>query len=163
MFVFEKSYSLKPEYSLSGIYWGGALLLLGQKEEGMSFFQNLPEDKSGDHFKLGGVTLANAALGNILEAEAGIAKLKADMETDSMGSALNYLVLCHAMMGNQDAALDLIEEGIEHRLPMMPYLYPEPILKSLRSIPRFQELMKQIFGKTSTIVFSKRKYKKPFI
>ena len=126
---FEKSYSLKPEYSLSGIYWGGALLLMGRKEEGMKFFQNLPEDKSGDHFKLGGVTLANAALGNALEAEAGIAKLKADMETDSMGSALNYLVLCYAMMGNQDAALDLIEEGIEHRLPMMPYLYPEPILK----------------------------------
>jgi TolB-like protein/class 3 adenylate cyclase/AraC-like DNA-binding protein/lipoprotein NlpI len=158
---FEKSYSLKPEYSLSGIYWGGALLLMGRKEEGMKFFQNLPEDKSGDHFKLGGVTLANAALGNTLEAEAGIAKLKADMETDSMGSALNYLVLCYAMMGNQDAALDLIEEGIEHRLPMMPYLYPEPILKPLRSIPRFQELMKQIFGKSSTIVFSKRKYKKP--
>ncbi len=158
---FEKSYSLKPEYSLSGIYWGGALLLMGRKEEGMKFFQNLPEDELGDHFKLGGVTLANAALGNILEAEAGIAKLKADMETDSMGSALNYLVLCHAMLGNHDAALDLIEEGIGHRLPMMPYLYPEPILKPLRSIPRFQELMKQIFAKTSTIVFSKRKYKKP--
>lgn len=158
---FEKSFSLKPEYSLSGIYWGGALLLMGRKEEGMAFFQSLPEDKSGDLLKLGGVTLANAALGKTLEAETGIAKLKAALQTDSMGSALNFLVLCHTMMGNQDTALHLIEEGIGHRLPMMPFLYPEPILKPLRSIPRFQELMKQIFGKTSTIDFSKRKYKKP--
>ena len=158
---FEKSYSLKPEYSLSGIYWGGSLLLLGKKKEGMAFFQNIPKDGSGDLLKLGGVTLANAALGNMLEAEEGVAKLKAAMQTDSMGSALDFLILCHTMMDNKDAALDLIEEGIGHRLPMMPYLYPEPILKSLRSNPRFQELMKQIFGKTSTIDFSKRKYKKP--
>ncbi len=158
---FEKSYSLKPEYSLSGIYWGGALLLMGRKEEGRAFFQNLPEDEQGGLLKLGGVTLANAALGNILEAEAGITKLKAALQTDSMGSALDFLILCHTMMGNQEAALDLIEKGIGQRLPMMPYLYPEPMLKPLRSTPRFQELMQQIFGKRSSIDFSKRKYKKP--
>jgi len=134
---------------------------MGRKEEGRAFFQNLPEDEQGGLLKLGGVTLANAALGNILEAEAGITKLKAALQTDSMGSALDFLILCHTMMGNQEAALDLIEKGIGQRLPMMPYLYPEPMLKPLRSTPRFQELMQQIFGKRSSIDFSKRKYKKP--
>lgn len=157
---FEKSFSLKPDYILSGIYWGGALLLMGRKAEGMAFFQHLPEDESGDLLKLAGITLADAALGNIAKTKEGIAKLEAALETDSMGSAINFLILCQTMIGNQEAALQLLEQGIANRLPMMIFLYPEPILKPLRSIPRFQELMRQIFGEKTTFDIPQGKYKK---
>ncbi len=60
------------------------------------------------------------------------------------------------MMGNQDAALNLIEEGIGHRLPMMPYLYLEPVLKPLYSISRFRELMKKIIREKYFQDFSKK-------
>ena len=64
------------------------------------------------------------------------------------------------MLGNQEAAIKLIEQGINYRLPMMVYLYVEPILKPLRSNPRFQELMRQVLGKETTFDPPERKYKK---
>ena len=56
--------------------------------------------------------------------------------------------------------MDLIDQGIAYRLPLMVYHYVEPMLKTLRPLPRFQAQMKQILGEGSTYDFSKRKYKK---
>ncbi len=47
-------------------------------------------------------------------------------------------------MGNVDAALQLIQKGIEYRLPMMVYLSVEPMLKPLLEIPEFRRLVKEI-------------------
>lgn len=157
---FQKSVNLKPSSVVSILYWGQALLLMGRTTEGLAFFQNLPTDESNDLIKSGGTTLAHAALGNIAQAKAGIKKLEAALQTDLMGRAINILILCQAMLGNQEEALKLIEQGISYRLPMMVYLYKEPILKSLYSHPRFQELMQQIFGKEQIQHAPQKKYKK---
>ena len=142
------------------MYWGESLLLLGRGEEGLAHFQNLPALGLGDLSKLGGTTMAYAVLGDTDKAAAGIAKLEALLETDSMGSAMNFLILSQTMLGKYEEAINLIEQGIAYKLPMMLLVNTDPILKPLRAIPRFQELMQGIFGKEHISDFSKKKYKK---
>ena len=143
---FERSVQLNSNFSVSTLYWGQALLCLGRTADGLAFFQKLPEDVPGDILKLGGTTLAYAALGDTPRAEAGIAALEGFMKTDLKERAINLLILCRIMLGRQDAALQLIEQDISFRLPLMVYLPTEPMLKPLHAVPRFQELMRQILG-----------------
>lgn len=160
---FEKAIHLKPSFIVSTFYHGQALLLMGRAEEGLALFQKLPDDEPGDLTKLGFITLAYAALGNTIQTETGIAKLEAALETALVSKAISALMLCQAMLGNQEKAIQLVEQGIGLRLPMMVYLYTEPILKPLRSIPRFQELVRTVLGEKTTFNLPQRKYKKSLL
>ena len=158
---FKKSVSLKPDSHVSLLYWGQALLLQGKAKEGLAFFQNLSDED--DLLKLGGTTLAHAALGDKNQADKGIAELESKLESDLMGRALNLLILCQMQIGDKQAAMRLIEKGINYRLPMMVYLFVEPMLKQLQSVPRFQELMKKVLGETTILEVEKRRYTKPLL
>ena len=159
---FKKAVELKPGFIVSTVYWGQALLLMGKEKEGLSFFENLPED-DGDLTKLSYTTLAYISAGETALAEAGVAKLKAALDTDLAGMAVNSLMLCYASQGDQEATIDMIERGIALRLPMMVYVYAEPIFKPLHGIPRFQELVKQLLGEGTSFDISTRKYKKSLL
>ncbi|MFT7613534.1 MAG: adenylate cyclase [Parvicellaceae bacterium] len=160
---FNKSLNLNPGFMLSTQYLGQTLLLMGRTKEGLAFFQNLPADESGDLVKLGGTTLSFAALGDSVRTKAGITKLEAHLETDQAERALNFLILTQTIQGNQYTAIQLIEQGLANRLPMMVYLSIEPFLKPLRSLPRFQKLMRQVLGEKTTFGLAKRKYKQSLL
>ena len=157
---FNRSISLDAEFIISKLLLGACLMLLGREEESLSVYQNLPTDKLGDIPILGGITLVYAAQGEHEKAKIGIAKLEASMQSDSIDNALQYLVLCQAMMGNYDVVFQLIEQGITYRLPMILMLNHEPVLKPLRSDPRFDKLMEKIIGKKYVTSFSKKEGKK---
>ncbi len=160
---FEKALDLKPDLPFPPLYIGSILVLKGRPQEGLSYFLNLPHLGAGNLTKLGGTTLAHIALGDAAKAEEGMTKLQAALQTDSMGSALFFLILCHTMNGNQQEAIELIERGIKYRLPRILLLYTEPILKPLRSNSRFQELMKLALGDGTAFKIPKRKYKKSLL
>jgi tetratricopeptide (TPR) repeat protein len=160
---FKKSMALKPDAQVSILEWGMAIILAGRPEEGLRFFQDLPDDEAGNVVRLGGITLSNAAMGDIENAQAGITQLEAALETDMIGRVLNILTNCHAKLGNYDAALDLIEQGVSYRLPLMVYVDVDPILKPLQKLPRFRTAMQQIFGEKTTVEETKKKYKKSLL
>jgi adenylate cyclase len=157
---FKKSLQLKPELPFPHIYLGGIPLLEGRAEEGLTFFQNLPENGGGDLTKLGGTTMAYAALNNVPKTAEGIAKLEAALQSDSMGSAMKFLIMVKTIMGENDEVMQLIEQAIGYKLPLVLLINTEPILKPIHSVPRFQELMQQIFGKNNISDLAKKKYKK---
>lgn len=127
---FEQCVNLKPDSLVSLSYWGQALLLQGKLKEGLAFFQNLSDEK--DYLqKLGGMTLSYAFLGDTNEAQNGIEKLEAALQSEVMDRALNQLILCKVVMGDHKAAIDLIETGVKNKLPMILYLNIEPLLKPL--------------------------------
>ena len=158
-----QSLVLKPELPFPHIYLGTIPLLEGRMEEGLAFFEKLKEGEGGALTKLGGTTMAYAAMGNTEKTEQGIQALKARLESPAMGSALNFLIFVEAIRGNFETALDHIEMGIGMRLPMMLLLYTEPILKPLRSDKKFQALMKTALGERTAFVGEKKKYKKSLL
>lgn len=158
---FEKSLELKPDLPFPSIYIGAIPLLKGQALESLNFFQNLPEDKVGDLTKLGGMTMAYAALGDTVKTAEGIAQLEVALQTDAMGSAMKFLIYIKTILGNQNEAIQLIEQGINYKLPLILLLYTEPLVNPLRSIPCFQTLMQTIYGKSIVPNQSKKKYKRP--
>ncbi|WP_198679938.1 adenylate/guanylate cyclase domain-containing protein [Aureibaculum luteum] len=160
---FEKALGLKPDLPFPPLYLGSISVLEGRYKEGLDYFQNLPQLGEENLTKLGGTTMAHIALGDSVKAEEGMTKLQAAIQTDSMGSAIFFLILCHTMNGNQKEVIALIEKGIEYRLPRILLLYTEPILKPLRSNPRFQELMQQVLGDGTAFKKPKRKYKKSLL
>ena len=160
---FEKAVELKSDFKTSTLYWGQALLLMGKGEEGLAFFEKLPQDETEDVMRLGGTTMAYAVMGKKEQAEKGIAKLEAALETDLMGRALNLLILCNALLGRTSETFELIEKGIANRLPMMIYLFVEPILKPFHGMSRFQVLRREVLGEGSQFETSKRKYQKSLI
>lgn len=157
---FKKSVQYNPNASVSILYWGQALLLMGKHKESLTFFKNRPIDESGDIQRIGGMTMAHAAAGNQAQAQAGIQQLEALLETDLMDRALYLLIVCHSILGDYQKTIQYIEQGFQHRLPMMVYLNIEPALKEVRQMPRLKELMQEIFGKPGIVIEQKKKYKK---
>ncbi|MEM6771854.1 MAG: helix-turn-helix domain-containing protein [Bacteroidota bacterium] len=76
---------------------------------------------------------------------------------------MNLLPLCHTLLGDEASALEILEKGVELRLPMMVYTQVHPMLKPLRRLPRFQELTKRIFGRPPLLDTEPRKYKKALL
>ena len=155
-----KSLDLKEDLPFPPLYIGLSYILSGKPKEGLHYFQKLRLHKSGDLTKLGGTTLAYAALQNEEEVLLGINRLEAALETDSMGSAMNFLILIKATFKKYEEVFSLIEQGINYRLPMMMLLYTEPVLKPLHQFPKFQELMRSALGPVTNFHAEKRKYKK---
>ncbi len=159
---FAQCLRLKADSRVPLLYWGQALLLQGKHQDGLTFFQNLA-DEPADLLKIGGITLAQVLLGNTQAAQEGISQLQAALETDMMERATNLLILCQTVMGNYEAVIGLLEQGVKQHLPMMVYLDVEPMLKPLRQYPRFHELMQQVLGTKTTFTGKKRKYKKSLL
>ena len=157
---YDKSISIKPDSEVSVLEKGQALLMLGRFKEALEFFQSFPEHESDNLLKTGGITMTYAASGDITKAEEGIKQLEKALQSGQIGRAIILLINCKTLLGKHEEAIKLIEQGVEYRLPMMVYLYVEPILKPLRSNPDFQSLMRKIIGKGTTFNPPKRKYKK---
>lgn len=157
---FEKSLELKPDFSAPLLYQGTALLLLGRFHEALAYFQQLPDDQPSLLTKLGGITLAKIALEDKEASDKGILELEIARQSASMERAIQLLILCRMMQGKEELAMQLIAESIQQRLPMMIYLFTDPMLKNLRKLPQFQQWTSEIIGQKSTFNQPKRKYKK---
>ncbi len=160
---FARARDLNPAFMASTLYYGQALLLLGRGAEGLRYFQALPTEEGEDLMKLGGTTLAQATLQDYRSARVGIERLEAARAGGVVERAVHLLILCRTALGEVAAALELIEEGIALRLPMMVYLYAEPLLIPLRPHSRFQELMRRVLGERTTAFPAKRGYKKSLV
>ncbi len=159
---FKKSIALKEGSHVSLLYQGQALIQMGKAEEALEYFQNLPEG-TDELYVIGGTVIANAALGNKKEVVLGIGKIKTYLESESMERAINLLVLCYTLEKKYDEAVQMVEKGMEYHLPLIVYLNVEPMLKPLHEVPRFRELMGQIFGYTRSHEEHARKYKKSLL
>ncbi|RMF04584.1 MAG: helix-turn-helix domain-containing protein [Bacteroidetes bacterium] len=157
---YRKSMALKPDGQISFNELGQALLLLGRQQEALEFYRTLPLPDD-DLLKLGGQTLVYAAQG--APTQEGIQSLEAALEGPQMERALNLLLLIYSLQGDHPKALDLLAQAIRMRLPMLVYTQLDPLLKSLRPLPRFQQLTQEIFGEYPLPELPQRRYKKSLL
>ncbi|MDG1332320.1 MAG: helix-turn-helix domain-containing protein [Crocinitomicaceae bacterium] len=159
---YKRSLDLQADLPFPVVDLGACYLLSGRQEEGLAYFNALPEDDSGFLAKLGGTTISHAMVGNEIEAKEGISQLESYLETPSAGNAMNFLILCHVQLNNLETALDYLKKAIESRFPLVLLLTTDPLAKPLRDRPGFQKLISGILGDSSeaSSTESERKYKK---
>ena len=156
---FKRSLDLQPDLPFPIVYMGACHLLSGRHEEGLAYFNNLPEDNTGYLSKLGGTTIAHVIMGNMTKMEEGIATLATFLQTPSAGNVLNFLILCHAQLNNLETALAYMKKAIESHFPLVLLLPTEPLAKPLHDLPTFKKYIAEIIGEPNTIE-PIRKYKK---
>ena len=107
---------LKPDSTVSKLYYGQSLILLGRVNESLRFFEEM--DKETDELtRISGQALSLSALPNEQKAKKAISNLELAMETDSMGYALQLLILCQRLLGNHSVAMELMEKAKSYRMP----------------------------------------------
>ncbi|WP_020570172.1 helix-turn-helix domain-containing protein [Neolewinella persica] len=158
---FEKSLVLKSDNHVSFVELGLAYLLSGDYERARTFYDQLPLPED-DLLVVGGKAMVHA-LTEPDRAQEGIRQLEKAMGGPQMDQALNQLTLCHTLLGNKEEALKLLAQGIEARLLLAVYTQIGPVLKPLRSEPRFQELRQRVLENTSPPETTQRKYKKALL
>lgn len=159
---YEKSLKLKPDSQVSILELGMAYIFSKQPEKSLDLFENLDYPKD-DPLMIGGLAVSNAALGNSEEAENGIEKLKSLMNSESRERAWFLLTYSYMIIGKHDKAMELIEQGALNHFPMMLYILRDPVLKPIRSNPRYKEVYDKVYAKSSTFKGSQSKYKKSLI
>jgi adenylate cyclase len=155
---FEKSLALKPDAHVSLPELGRSLLLSGHPQRALEFFSELPLPDD-DLLKISGKTMCYALMAPERVPD-GLQRLEAALEGELIDQALNFLTLCHALLGNTEKTLQLLERGITAKLPMVVYTQIDPILKPIRALPEFQSLSARIFGSEPITEVPENKYKK---
>lgn len=161
--MFDRSLELNPHATVSLLYKGQSLIAMQQVEKSLQFFQTLPADEPGDIIKLGGVTLSLAARGQHTHTEEMAREIATKTSTDLMGRATQLLVMIHTQLGQYEQALQWMERGIQRKLPLLIYLFTDPLLKPLYADPRFQKWKQAILGPPVELKTAKRKYKQSLL
>lgn len=159
---FERSIELNPGFVASTLYLGQTMILMERHEEAQTFFQAV-EEEPGDVVVLGGTTLARAARGEGKSADAGRNALQQVLSTDLIERALQFLIYTDVLLGEIEAAMEWVEKAIAFRLPMMMYVFVDPLTEPLWALPRFQELRRELLGKETPPVPLRGKYKQELL
>lgn len=158
----EKSLKLDPDLPFSRFVLGASLFMAGKPAESLAYFQQI-SPRPGDYSTLCGLCFAHHALGHTEETEVHLEQLREGLQTESMGTALHYLVMVLSQMGRLEEALDLLEQGLQARMPILLILPVDPLVKNLHPLPRFQELYHPIVGIGPDLQSANRKYKKSLL
>ena len=80
------------------------------------------------------------------DVSAAISELKARLESSDGDRATNLLLLIYAQRGEIDEGLELMEEALTLRMPLIVYAAIEPLYDSFRADPRFKGIIDSILG-----------------
>ena len=146
---FRRAQELKNNYYGSVLYWGNTLLMLNRPNEALELYQQLPFGEPDEFVKPAGISMAYIKMKNYAKAAEGMRQLEAALETDAMGRAIGLLIYCYTLWSDFDKALQCLEKGIDARLPMMVYVSVDPVLKKLKSLPKFKQLISRVMPSES--------------
>ncbi|MEL6659857.1 MAG: helix-turn-helix domain-containing protein [Bacteroidota bacterium] len=160
---FNRSLELNPASIVSPPYKGQSLLALNRPEESLQYFQSLRDDEPGEMVKLGGITMSLAVLGQEAEVRTNLKALHERASSDQMGRAAQILIITYTLLEDIEEALNWLTDGIKRRLPLLIYLFTEPLLAPLQKDRRFQQLKAELLGTPIKIEAPTRKYKQTLL
>jgi len=133
---------MDPDFDLLLIYLGRAYVQTGKYEEAIAEFQEAISFSGRNVNDLSRLGHVYAVSGRREEAMKIISELEELSKREYVSPGL--LALIYAGLGQKDQAFKLLEESYEKSDDRLMYLKVEPELDSLRSDPRFTELLKKI-------------------
>jgi Flp pilus assembly protein TadD len=135
-----KALSLEPDFIVT-LYWLGVLRAAsGSYSEAKPFLERTARASPNSPGVLGSLAYVYAREGKRAAADSIVATLRA-RATDDRGRA--NLAFAYAALGRTDAAFVLLRQ-LDWDLPSVLTLRADPLLKSLRSDPRYAQLLAMI-------------------
>jgi TolB-like protein/predicted Ser/Thr protein kinase len=114
----------------------------GRVAEGISEYQKAVELSQGDTDPTAGLAHAYAAIGQRANAEKILRELLQKSETSYVSPYM--IATIYAGLGEKEKAFGFLEKGYQERSPDIPYfLKADPRIYTLRSDPRFQDLVRR--------------------
>jgi TolB-like protein/Tfp pilus assembly protein PilF len=133
---------MDPNFARALYELGLVLEEQGKFEEAITTFRTGLKSAPDDIFGLTALGHAQARAGKKNEAERVIARLQ-ELSKQQYVSPYQTAVI-YAGLDNRKMALDWLEKSRDERFNWLPFLEVDPVLKSLRSEPRFIELAKSL-------------------
>ena len=133
-----RAQALNPAYPDAHYYLGKALLLDGKTAEALAEFEREVDPQE----RLPGLALAYHAVGRGDEADAALRSMESIVSSGTPGAML--IAETYAYRGETDLAFVWLTRSCERREPDCASLKLDPLLKNLRSDPRYKAILKQL-------------------
>jgi len=134
--LYERVLALNPEYPGQRVRIAGTYLYEGRPEEALVKLAGLPDGSEFQQIKA-------AALFDMGETQKAQMALNDFLESPSRDGPLPVALL-YAWRGENDAAFEWLEVGLEQRLPDLSYILINPVLSRLKDDPRFPIFLEKI-------------------
>lgn len=138
----QTAFELDPSFLPITYPLGTVHMFKGDEQAAFAAYHRGVDISAGAGSYLGGLGWGYARVGRKDEARSVLMQLR-EMRKRKYVMATN-LALIHAELNEKDEALRWLEQGFEERAPWMVYLNTDPRYDSLRSEPRFQELLRRM-------------------
>jgi len=136
-----KTIDLDPRFPLAHLYLGLCYEQLGKSEEAIAEFQRGSQLSENPWFSAS-LVHAYGRSGRRTEAQKELAKLLEAAKTRFVSPY--FLATAYAGLGDKDKAFEGLETAYRDRADWMAYLKVDPEIDSLRSDPRFQDLLRRV-------------------
>ncbi|TBV25989.1 serine/threonine protein kinase [Meridianimaribacter sp. CL38] len=143
---FKKCFEINKKFIVGYGIYALALAYHKQPEHIIEVAQSIPEMEGSKMEQLIMISLAHAVMQDKAKVEANIIKLKPLLNSDSRERVRFFLIYIYTLLKQHEKALDLIDEGITHKEPLMTLVKVDPLLEPLHNLERFKKQLDVIFA-----------------
>ena len=138
----ERAINMEPTYSIPYFFLGISNTQAGNYDAAIDAFQNAIKFSGGLPFYK--AWLAHAYALSTRKSEALLILSELERISTEKGTFSYQIALIHLGLGDNEKALNYLEKAFDERGPYMIYLKIEPYLDPLRSLPKFERMIKEM-------------------
>ncbi len=146
---YQKCFEISPGFLFPYAMYGLSLVSMNQAQKLAREVDIVPEIPGGNIERTIMTTLANCKLNENEEANKGIKALEDALQSEERGRVRFFLIHIYNLQKQFDKTIQLIEQGIEEKEPLMTLLGEDPLLTPLHSFEKFQRAMTRIYSRAA--------------
>ncbi len=143
---FKRCFEINNKFIVGYGIYALSLAYQNQPKHIIEVAKSIPEINGSKTEQLIMTTLAYAVMQDKVKVEVYISKLQPLLNTDSRERVRFFLIYIYTILKQYDNALDLIDEGVTHKEPLMTLVKVDPLLEPLHNLERFNKQLDVIFA-----------------
>ena len=143
---FKRCFEINNKFIVGYGIYALALAYHKQPKRIIEVAKSIPEMDGSKTEQLIMTTLAYAVMQDTASVDANLELLEPLLNTDSRERVRFFLIYIYTLLKQYEKALDLIDEGIAHKEPLMTLVKVDPLLEPLHNLERFKKQLDIIFA-----------------